>query len=80
MTIAEAKDREPMTTYQYTIKLDDSEAIMLEAALKHYLEHCNEQLAVETKAPYLAHKQSAAEVLSRINQDTKMMITSSFCR
>jgi hypothetical protein len=32
-----------MTTYAYTITINDSEAIMLKGALEHMIKHCQEK-------------------------------------
>lgn len=56
-----------MTTFEYTITLDDSEAIMLEDALHLMIKHCQQKLDEEAGAPYWAHRKSAQDVLSRLN-------------
>jgi hypothetical protein len=59
-----------MTTYSYTIILNDSEIIMLEAALKLMMTHCQEKLDEGEKAPFWAHKKSAEDVLARLCDNT----------
>ena len=59
-----------MTTYAYVITLNDSECIMMEAALKHMIRHCEEKMTQGEVAPYWSHKQSAEAVLNRLYSDT----------
>lgn len=61
-----------MTTYSYTLVMDDRERIMLEAALKMMLDHCNAELADGPKAPYWAWRRSAKEVLSRLRENMEL--------
>jgi hypothetical protein len=67
-----------MTTYSYTIVLDDSEAIMLEAALNLMDTHCREQLSEGPKAPFWAHQQSARSVLKKLRQSAKQTSGNNF--
>ena len=55
-----------MTTYRYSIDVDDGEMIALSAALEMYLRHCNEQLAEGPKAPYFAHRHSILDIQKRL--------------
>ena len=59
-----------MTTYVYRLTLNDSECIMMEAALKLMIKHCTEKLAQGEGAPNWAHKNSAEKVLSKLYSDT----------
>lgn len=59
-----------MTTYAYTITINDSEAIMLKAALELMIKHCQEKLDEEAVAPYWAHKHSAQNVLAKLYDNT----------
>jgi hypothetical protein len=59
-----------MTTYQYTITLNDSEAIALKAALVLMIKHCQEQLDEGAKAPFWAHKHSAQNILKKLYDNT----------
>ena len=59
-----------MTTYAYRLTLRDTEYLMMEAALKLMVQHCKEKLAQGEGAPYLAYKQSAEDVLNRLDSDT----------
>ena len=55
-----------MTKYAYTITSDDSEKIMLKAALELMIKHCQEKLDKGAGAPFLAHKDSAERVLAKL--------------
>lgn len=55
-----------MTKYAYKITLDDSEKIMLKAALELMMKHCQEKLDEGAGAPFLAHKESAENVLAKL--------------
>lgn len=59
-----------MTTYAFTITINDSEAIMLKAALELMIKHCQEKLDEEAGAPYWAHKHSAQNVLAKLYDNT----------
>lgn len=56
-----------MTTYAYDITMNDSEVIMLQAALEMMIEHCEAKIAAGEGAPYFAHKSSAQSVLKRLH-------------
>lgn len=64
-----------MTTFAYKIILDDSEVIMLEAALKMMIENCNKELDLakskgeSPKPPFWAHKHSAESVLQKLHSN-----------
>jgi hypothetical protein len=68
-----------MTTYSYTLTVDDSECIALEAALKLMIEHCEAQLKDGPCSPYGAHKQSCIKMLERLFDNARMTSTSSSC-
>lgn len=55
-----------MTTFSYTIELDDSERIMLDDALAVLKEECDLQIAKEQGAPYHAHLRSIASVKKKL--------------
>ena len=59
-----------MTTFSYNLVLNDSEAIMLKAALELMITHCQEKLDSDAGAPYWAHKRSAQSVLSKLYANT----------
>jgi hypothetical protein len=59
-----------MTTYAYTITMNDSEAIMLKAALELMIKHCQDKLDEGAGAPFWAHKNSAQNVLEKLYDNT----------
>lgn len=59
-----------MTTFIYKITLNDSEAIMMKAALELMIKHCQEKLDEGARAPFWAHKDSAQNVLERLEDNT----------
>lgn len=59
-----------MTTFIYKITLNDSEAIMMKAALELMIKHCQERLDEGATAPFWAHKDSAQNVLERLEDNT----------
>ena len=59
-----------MTTYAYTITMNDSEVIMLKAALELMISHCQDKLDEGAGAPYWAHKYSAQSVLEKLYDNT----------
>jgi hypothetical protein len=67
-----------MTTYSYTLVLNDSEVIMLEAALKLMLKHCEWELSGGPKAPFWAWQHSAQNVMSRLHQNAQLTSYSVF--
>ena len=58
-----------MTTYSYTLVLNDSESIMLEEALKLMIQHCNDQMGGKPKAPFYAWKVCAERVQARLHDN-----------
>jgi hypothetical protein len=56
-----------MTTFAYDITLNDSEVIMLKAALEIMIEHCEAKIAVGEGAPFFAHKISTQSDLTRLH-------------
>ena len=67
-----------MTTYQYTLTINDSESIMLESALQFMIERCEKEMATNPRAPYYAHLQSAKAVMARQNDDIVLTSKSDF--
>jgi hypothetical protein len=55
-----------MTTYAYTLTINDSQRIALEAALNLMIEHCEAKLAAGEGAPYWAHRKSCNEILEKL--------------
>lgn len=62
----------------YTLRLGDSEIIMLQSALKLMINHCEENLKDGPKAPYLANKQAALKVLGKLFEETNQMSGNNF--
>lgn len=67
-----------MTTYAYNIVLNDSEVIMLQAALNNMIKECEKELANGPKAPFWAHKRSAENVLKKLHSDVVQMSGNKF--
>ena len=73
-----------MTTYSYRLIFDDSEVIMLEAALKMMIDKCDKELesakekGEDPKAPFWAFKDSAEKVLQKLDADTELASFSKF--
>jgi hypothetical protein len=65
-----------MTSYSHTITLNDGERIMMEAALKLMMEHCDQKLSESAGAPYWAHRQSAGMVFEKL-MNTRPVLKSS---
>jgi|GEM_PF-5304596 len=66
-----------MTTYAYTIVLNDCEMITLENALNHYQMICEEGLKEVKWAYYRAELNHIKNILSRSNDDVVLMSTNS---
>ena len=60
-----------MTTFSYTLVLDDTESSALDAALDMLIERCVHELASGPRAPYGAWKQSASRIKSRLYEHTR---------
>lgn len=58
--------------------MDDSEAIMLKAALELMIKHCQDKLEEGAGAPYWAHKHSAQNVLDKLYDDTIQTSSNNF--
>lgn len=58
-----------MASFIHKITLTDSEETMLKAALRLMIKHCQEKLDKGAGAPYWAHKNSAQDVLDRLNNN-----------
>jgi hypothetical protein len=61
-----------MTTFAYTLDLDDSEFIVLSAALDLLLEKCQKEMADGPKAPYLIWEITAKKLLARLAENTHL--------
>ncbi len=66
-----------MTTYAYTIVLNDCEMITLENALNHYRMICEDGLNGVKWAYYRAELNHIKDILSRSNDDVVLMSTNS---
>ena len=68
-----------MTTYSYSLTIDDSQYLALEAALKVMIEHCESKLTEGAGAPFWAHKKSCGEILEKLrNAQSTMTSTNNF--
>lgn len=67
-----------MSTYSYTIEFSDSEIIMLEYSLKLLIKKCETEILIEPRAPFLAHKHSAEEVLKRLDSNVSQTSGNNF--
>lgn len=59
-----------MTTFIYKLTLNDSEVIMMKAALELMIKHCQEKLDEGARAPFWAHKESAQKILDKLYDNT----------
>ena len=59
-----------MTTYAYTIILDDAEVMATQAALELMIKHCQEKLDEGAGASYLAHKHKTQNILDKLYKNT----------
>ena len=55
-----------MTTFAYTITMNDNEAITLKVALELMIGHCQQKLDEGQGAPYCAQRESAQSVLEKL--------------
>lgn len=55
-----------MTTFSYTIELDDSERITLDAALAMLKDACELQIAAEKEAPIPAYLRNIASIQHKL--------------
>lgn len=62
-----------MTTYSYSLVLDDSECIALEAALKLLVERCDKELENGPCAPYWAWRESAKRIRVQLYENVQQM-------
>ena len=66
-----------MTTYIYKLTLNDTESIMMNAALELMIKHCEERLN-EPESAYSAWLASAKAVKSRMSLNTEQMSGNNF--
>ncbi len=62
-----------MTTYRYTITLDESEHIMLNAALAMLRDECDVQIAKKSGAPYWSYLRSIERVQKKLANSWEQM-------
>jgi hypothetical protein len=55
-----------MTTFSYTLVLNDSEMITLEAALKLMADHCDREIKTDPRPPFLAWRHNVEQIQSRL--------------
>ena len=68
-----------MTIYSYSLAIDDSQKLALEAAVKLMIDHCEEKLSEGAGAPFWAHKQSCGKILEKLRHaETTAIMTSSY--
>lgn len=67
-----------MTTYSFGLTFNESELIMLEAALKLMMKTCEENITKGEGAPNWSHKNSAENVLSRLHNNVKQTSGNNF--
>jgi len=60
-----------MTTYSYTIVLNDSEAIALNEALKLLVGLCDRELKENPRAPFYAWRDSAMRIHKKLYENTR---------
>lgn len=68
-----------MTTYSYTLVLDDGEISMLEEALKLLIDHCSNQIKAAgpegPEPPFIAFRGHAYDVKARLHERVAMTST-----
>ena len=67
-----------MSTYSYTIVLDDSEVGTMMTALDFFLDHCKEQLKSGKRAPYLAYERNLTNISKRLFDDVNQVSGNNF--
>lgn len=55
-----------MTQYEYDHTFTSSEIMTIEAALKFYIKHCEEQIEKGIIPPYWAHKNTCEYILKEL--------------
>lgn len=69
-----------MTTFQYTLTLDDSEMIALTYAIDFYMAECIKQKKAAAGAPYWAHLDSLEEIKARRHKNARQMSGNTFSK
>lgn len=67
-----------MTTYSYTLVLNDGESITLDAALDLLLEKCEQELAEGPKPPFSAWRSNIVSIRKKLNENFELMSTNNF--
>ena len=67
-----------MTTYSYTIEIDDDERIALDAALDLLGNECDLQIANKQTAPHFAHLRSIASIQKKLTTGAQQMSGNTF--
>ncbi len=68
-----------MTTYSYSLTVNDSQFLALEASLKVMIEHCDLRISEGAGAPFWAHKKSCGEILEKLRSaETTLTSTNNF--
>lgn len=67
-----------MTTYSYTLVLNDSECITLEAALDLLLDKCQKELIDGPCAPFYAWQSNISSIRRKINDGVELTSTNNF--
>lgn len=62
-----------MTTFSYTITLDDSESIALEAALDLMIDQCKQRIEAGEGAPHIAHLHNCERIRQKLRSSTPQM-------
>lgn len=69
-----------MTTFQYTLTLDDSEMIALTYAIDFYMEECIKKKDAGAGAPFLAHFDSLMRIRAKRHENARQTSGSTFGR
>lgn len=62
-----------MTTYNYSLILNDSESIALEFWLDLLIEECDAKISSGELAPYYAHKSSYQNIKEKLKKTTPIL-------
>lgn len=69
-----------MTTFQYTLTLDDNEMIALTYAIDFYMAECIKQKEAGAGAPYWAHLDSLKEIRAKRWENARQTSGNTFGR
>ncbi len=59
-----------MTTFAYTVVLNDSEVIAIEAALELLIKHCDKNLKNGPRAPYYIWRVHAERIKAKLTENS----------